>query len=513
MIATSGILAALLAAAPGGAADVARFALVVGHNASDDPKTQDLRYADDDAVATHRLLSTAGVESVLLTELDEGTRSLYPGLDFQHPTLDNLVAAMKRQRHAMEAASTAGKNTEFLFFYSGHGDVENGQGYVTLNGGRLTRSLLYSEILGNSTADRNHIFVDACKSYFLIFDRGPGGRRRPSPVSFVDRVGASRFTNTGFVLSTSSDRDSHEWEQFQAGVFSHEVRSALWGSADADGDGVITYAELGAFLTNANAAIPNERFRPDFMVRPPGPKPGDLESPVLGWANGTATLHVDRAAGHIYLENATGTRIVDSHLARDTKSEIRLPAQRPLFVRETATGNEFLLEANSSFQLSELSPQPVEMSRRGALHVAFTLLFERPFDAGTVTSFTRSYLEAGDPLDRIVVVETEENDEASVWEQTALWGGVGFAALGIAFNLGACEHGESHKNASQQGKAAANSTIRNLNTAAVISYAVAGAALTTWLTLRLWPESDGSSVSIAPTVGDGSVGISVRVRP
>jgi hypothetical protein len=47
---------------------------------------------------------------------------------------------------------------------------------------------------------------------------------------------------------------------------SHELRSALRGAADADRDARVTYAELGAFLKVANRAIPNERFRPDFLV-------------------------------------------------------------------------------------------------------------------------------------------------------------------------------------------------------------------------------------------------------
>ena len=46
--------------------DVARFAIVIGNNQPEKLGSSVLRYADDDAVATHRLLVEAGVDSTLL---------------------------------------------------------------------------------------------------------------------------------------------------------------------------------------------------------------------------------------------------------------------------------------------------------------------------------------------------------------------------------------------------------------------------------------------------------------
>ena len=111
------------------------------------------------------------------------------------------------------------------------------------------------DVGARSPAARNHVFIDACKSYFLAFEKGPGGRRSPYTRSFVDASVPSRLTTTGFVLSTSSDRDSHEWERYQGGILSHELRSALRGGADADGDGRVDYAEIGAFLASRQLSI------------------------------------------------------------------------------------------------------------------------------------------------------------------------------------------------------------------------------------------------------------------
>ena len=212
--------------------DPARFAIVIGQNASDRPQQPRLLYADDDAVATHRLLEQAGVTSVLLVSLDEDSQRLHPELKpAGPPTRDNLLSAFWNLKAQMEKVRSTGQEVEFLFVYSGHGNVEHGEGYIVLEQSRLTRSDLYQEILAESPANRNHVIVDACKSYYLAFEKGPGGERKPYTKHFVEGEGAKRTSNTGFLLSTSSGRDSHEWERFQSGVFSHEVRSALRGGA------------------------------------------------------------------------------------------------------------------------------------------------------------------------------------------------------------------------------------------------------------------------------------------
>ena len=176
---------------------------------------------------------------------------------------------------------------------------------MVLEDRRLTRSWLH-ELLARSPATRNHVFVDACKSYFLAFEKGPGGHESAAPASLLAAGVPSRLANTGFVLSTSSDRDSHEWERYQAGILSHELRSALRGAADADRDGRITYAELGAFLVTANSNIENPTFRPDFMVRAPG---RDLRREVLRWRGELAGVASRRSGRRGRRRAAAGPRL------------------------------------------------------------------------------------------------------------------------------------------------------------------------------------------------------------
>jgi hypothetical protein len=56
---------------------IERFALVIGNSLPPTPSGLTLRYADDDAVATHLLLLEAGVDSVLLASPDADTQRMY----------------------------------------------------------------------------------------------------------------------------------------------------------------------------------------------------------------------------------------------------------------------------------------------------------------------------------------------------------------------------------------------------------------------------------------------------
>ena len=91
-------------------------------------------------------------------------------------------------------------------------------------------------------------------------------RRAPARASgFVALEAAGRAGRVGYLLSSSASGEAHEWAGFEAGVFSHEVRSGLYGAADADGDGRVTYPEIAAFVRRANATITNESFRPQVL--------------------------------------------------------------------------------------------------------------------------------------------------------------------------------------------------------------------------------------------------------
>lgn len=138
--------------------------------------------------------------------------------------------------------------------------------------------------------------------------------RRRRGARLGDREPLAARPDVGLLLSTSSARESHEWSEYQAGVFSHEVRSGLLGAADADGDGRVSYREIAAFVERANASVPNEKFRPDAFVKASTrTEAGALIDLRPGLAH-RLELSGDHP-GHYLVEDGRGVRLADFHNA------------------------------------------------------------------------------------------------------------------------------------------------------------------------------------------------------
>jgi hypothetical protein len=456
---------------------LARFAIVIGNNQAESADTPNLRYADDDAVANYQLLIEAGVESCLLARLDADTLRLHPALVTAGPPraadFERVLAALFER---MRSRVARGETVELLLFYSGHGDVEQGEGFVLLEDRRLTRTMLYA-LLARSPATLNHVVIDACKSYFLAFDRGPGGQRAPYVHSFGRDSVPATLSNTGFILSTSSGRDSHEWERYQGGILSHELRSGLRGAADADHDGRITYAELGAFLSTANQAIPNAQYRPDFMVRPPKQ---DLEKELLTWRSDSKAnaLRIEATAivGHVYVETGRGERLLDAHPSSGQDLLLHLPAERPLFVRRYDESAEQIVVGTPASPISALTPIKPEIAMRGALRVAFSQLFASTFGASDVVEFERRH----DSLE----ISSDEPQPAWDAPRIARVVSASIAIMSATSSLVLAglswERYESGAGASQVEIERLNRSIHRLNFASTACLIVAGAATFTW---------------------------------
>jgi hypothetical protein len=361
-----------------------RFALIVGNNTSPRADLARLRYADDDAVRWAVLLATMGATVEVLTELDAESRRLYGGAvpPLGPPSRAGVQAAAGRLAARIAEARARGEHTVFYFVYAGHGDVEGGKGSISLADGWFSRDDLGATVVGRAGADTSHVIVDACRASYLLGNRGPGGERRPWADAYF-RPGEVRFPNTGFLLASSSSGLSHEWEEFQAGVFSHEVRSGLLGPADANGDGRITYRELIGFVRLANEPVRNDKFRPQIVSRPPAGG-DDVLVDVRDAAAGVLALGPAPAATHQMLEDGAGVRWADFHPSGAGGVRVVLPRAGwggpDFYLRSLASGTEYSVPAGRDVALADLAPRTPTLLRRGALHDAFTHLFELPFD-------------------------------------------------------------------------------------------------------------------------------------
>jgi hypothetical protein len=491
LFACSALLAPLSARADDANAAYASFALIVGVNKSVDADVATLRYADDDAARYLDLFRSLGARSYVLTRPDANTRKLHPQVAAEAllPIQSDFERATTSLAADVEQARRRGVKTILYFVYAGHGNVKEGRGYLALEDGRLGASELETEVLGRIHSDQTHLIVDACYSYFLTLERGPGGSRH-------DIHGFSQFgvlakrENVGLLLSTSSARESHEWSGVESGVFSHEVRSGLYGAADADGNGRVSYREMAAFIDRANGSISNERYRPDVYAHPP------KSSDVLIDLRDNTRPRIDvpgSLGGRYFLEDSRGVRVADFHNDERQPTYLLKPSNAGrLYLHRLGNEAEFVIPTDTdAVSLASLTPEEPHSGSRGATNDAFENLFALPFSNRVVQGFA---LKPWQPT------SVDSSTPLSEWR---LYTGMGLLGVATVSAIGASASLLSAN--SLQASAAADPTpdvddkIHARRTWATVGFSVAGIAAASGLAVLLWPQGKAPlDVSGAP---------------
>ena len=490
------------------------FAIVIGSNVSVDAELPALHYADDDAARYVDLFRLLGARTYLLTRPDANTARLHAQAtaEAQPPRLAELDVALAHAAADVAQARARHVETVLYFLYAGHGSVRNGEGYLGLEDTRLSGKDLATKVVAKIAADHFHFIIDACDSYLVAYPRGPGGERRPvEPLRDVHGLGDD--PRVGLLLSSSSHRESHEWDGFQAGVFSHEVRSGLYGAADADGDGQVSYREISAFVARANAAIPNERFRPQVHARAPKDNDSLL---AIGHRLGRR-LEIDgQHAGHYVVEDARGVRLAETHTSPGTSVRLIRPAPSGReYVRRLDDDTEYVLPPDQSVvALADLAPEQPRARTRGAAHDAFDLVFTLPFDESSVQGYVA---RDPDPAPSSDGIDTDAAGK-TVGADVGAGGGpsakkvVGFGALGLGALatgigttyavLGVHESNGATPTESQSDAASRNDRIARDRTATIVGLGVGGALIATGVVVLLWPSAPkalhGASAVVTP---------------
>jgi hypothetical protein len=481
-------------------------AIVVGSNQSPSSALENLRYGDDDAVRNARTMELLGAQTTLLVSPDAETRELYPMV---HPTSaatrDALRKAFGDAKATLAAAHKQGRKTELYFLFAGHGDKADGRPFVQLDDGHLYREDL-AELLRGAGADESHVIVDACYAASFVNERGPGGTRESLPAGFSQAQSQTQALwpkRTGFLTARSSGGQTHEWAEYQSGVFSHELRSGLMGAADVNVDGKVTYREIAAFVHRANEAIPNRRYRPELSTLPPG---GDLDAALAELPAGPMVLEMDTAStGRTYVETETGVRLADLHTAPGTAIKLRLPTDMgKMFVEQvdgagSAPTREYRLEPQAGHVLlSALTPEPSPVRARGAGHEAFLHLFARPFDAAAVTSFQLDDTEAAQLRWNKDVQEAKDAQDRQTYRRKLALRAFGVSAGAAAIGAGLLVAAHKVDSSAQLDVPGANVRIDRLNLSGGILLGVAGASAVTGALLYFWPSAPHVSLGSGP---------------
>ena len=364
------------------------YAIIVANNVGLNGETP-LSYADNDGAKYFELLQAAGAQVTLLTVMDERAKAIFPkaAASAVAPTRQNLDAAIASTFQLIAADAATGAETHFVFIYSGHGGIgPNREGYISLLRERFTRGDLFHQLLGPSPATYNHLVLDACNAYYFVNKRGEHvaaeGDYTDAVRRFLTSEDLQQYPNTGVMLASSVESETHEWSDWEAGVFSHELRSALLGSADIDGDGVVTYQEAAACVEAANAAVTQPKARLKVYYQSPAI---DASIPLLGIQHirSAETLAFPASmAGRYYVEDANGVRVMDLHYSTEQSLRVALLGTPPFFIR-TETREAILQPGETMGDLGHLAFVERSMHSRGSVAQSFRkFLFTIPFGKG-----------------------------------------------------------------------------------------------------------------------------------
>lgn len=223
-----------------------------------------LRSVSQDVIRMHELLSILAPRATfVLARLDEVERRLHPELAPLPPTPANLRAAVEAIAADIEASPAS---ADVYLYYTGHGHRSLQDGVARTHlflepdpaateeparsgvvDGRVLSELAFAR-LGVLPDTKVHVVVDACQSYFLLETRGLGPARRvPKRIPeepALEHQFIAAHPRLGAILATNGGQATFERPDL-GGLFSFAVRSAALGLGDLDGDGSISYGEMG----------------------------------------------------------------------------------------------------------------------------------------------------------------------------------------------------------------------------------------------------------------------------
>ena len=230
-------------------------AVIVGNRTYADDRVPEVAYAHNDAEAFKRFVTgRLGYDADNVIDLRDATKS----------QLETAFGVKGNAEGLLWRYIDPEGGSDVVVFYSGHGvPGKTGRGYLLptdsnpdtaeLNGYPI--DLLY-ENLGGLRTRSTTVFLDACFS-----GGSPRGMliRSASPVYVEADVSGAAAGLT--VLTAASGAQLASWdEQARHGLFTEHLLDALYGKADADGDGQVTARETKLHLDRTMTRAARREF-------------------------------------------------------------------------------------------------------------------------------------------------------------------------------------------------------------------------------------------------------------
>lgn len=370
------------------------YAVVVGHNGgqartSTSPGLPTLRFADDDALRMARwfeALSVAGGVTVLTTPDAQTTSTLEAaGLSMPAhtaPTRNGLSRALAELKTKLAKRT---RPATVFFFYAGHGltgrlllEPEAGD-EASITGKELKLALME---LG---ADHVELFIDACRSQSLFTERG--GPDLSQEIASLEARAAS--TSFGVLTAAQSDKPAGEASDLMGGFFSHVLASGLAGAADADGDDVVRFGELAAFVAFNTEGLTGQR--PWFEA--PG---GDLRAPVISLGGTTRLVLPEDTQGRLRVSSPSGLPVfAELFKPAGRRMTLTLPSGRYQVQRrdgETGSAADVELVSGESRTVGALIDSATKRTRERGEVAWEPVSFQSPFSQQVVAALDAGYV-------------------------------------------------------------------------------------------------------------------------
>jgi hypothetical protein len=480
-------------------AEERRLAIVIGNNRSIEKGVDSLQFADDDAMKYSHFFAFIADEVTLLTRLDRESEPLYDGVATTPPTRKSVLAALDGLVNRANELTAAGDDVVVYFLFSGHGNYDaEGRGYLHLEDGRLTTRDLFYHLIGRSEKFHLVLLVDACNAAFLVKSRGASDRRPAGqPTLELEKYG-----NVGVILSSSSIGEVKEWGRYLAGIFSHQVRSALSGVADVDQDGRITFQELASFVESANKGVENPALRLTPYIRPPLSRP-DLALVDFERARFPVSVELGfEAETRLTIHDADMVRYADFRLGGDYPTRVVLPGTGAWFVA-ASDGSEWVIPAGwvGAAKLSSFEKRPASPLASRGMDQYFQ---ERLFSHAYSPDFAREYLSGDYQKSLVFVRKTPQPWYRHGWAWASV--GLGLALMGTGGGFVHLANEASDEAAAAKWadeREAANDRVSKYNHWSIASFVVGGAALVTGTALFIFHRPTKKK-TVAPNVGSGA---------
>ena len=216
-----------------------RWAVLVGVNQYEDKSNYgklSVCVNDVNAIAEH--LKTSSYDKKRVRLLTDNTKAL--------PKRNNILTTLQSVANATDSSDL------LLFYYSGHGDLFNGESFLVPRDGfyqsLADTGVLVSRvvhIIKNAAASAKIIILDACHSGANIGGKGP----KIMSVEFIQRV-FEQAEGLAILASCKQGQLSYEWRVRERSIFTHHLLEAISGKADEDQKGFVTVQDAYRYVVN-----------------------------------------------------------------------------------------------------------------------------------------------------------------------------------------------------------------------------------------------------------------------